>query len=77
MSYLGFLMANLGRKPVRTWLTFLSIVVCFLLFGLLRTVGTTFTEPPNLSGVERLVVAPKYSIIDPLADQPHERPRQC
>ena len=66
MSYLGFLMANLGRKPVRTWLTFLSIVVCFLLFGLLRTVGTTFTEPPSLSGVERLVVAPKYSIIHPL-----------
>lgn len=66
MTRLNFLMANLSRKPVRTWLTFLSIVVCFLLFGLLRSVGTAFTTPPNLSGVERLMVAPKYSIIDPL-----------
>lgn len=66
MTRFGFLIANLSRKPVRTWLTFLSIVVCFLLFGLLRSVGTAFTAPPNLSGVERLVIAPKYSIIDPL-----------
>lgn len=66
MTRLGFLIANLGRKPVRTWLTFLSIVVCFLLFGLLRSVGTAFTAPPSFSGVERLVVSPKYSIIDPL-----------
>lgn len=66
MTRFGFLIANLGRKPVRTWLTFLSIVVCFLLFGLLRSVGTAFSAPPNLSGVERLVVSPKFSIIDPL-----------
>lgn len=66
MTRLGFLFANLGRKPMRTWLTFLSIVVCFLLFGLLRSVGTAFTAPPSFSGVERLVVSPKYSIIDPL-----------
>ena len=66
MTRFGFLIANLGRKPVRTWLTFLSIVVCFLLFGLLRSVGTAFTSPPSLSGVERLVISPKYSIIDPL-----------
>ncbi len=66
MTSFGFLLANLGRKPVRTWLTFFCIIVCFLLFGLLRSVGTAFTAPPNLSGVERLVVSPKYSIIDPL-----------
>ncbi len=66
MTRLGFLIANLGRKPVRTWLTFLSIVVCFLLFGLLRSVGTAFTSPPSLSGIDRLVVSPKYSMIDPL-----------
>jgi len=66
MSYLGLLFANLGRKKVRTWLTFLSIVVCFLLFGLLRTVGGMFSGPVNLAGVDRLVVSPKYSIIDPL-----------
>ena len=66
MSYMQFLFANLGRKKVRTWLTFLSIVVCFLLFGLLRTVSVMFTAPANLSGVDRLVVSPKYSIIDPL-----------
>lgn len=66
MTSFGFILANLRRKPVRTWLTFFCIVVCFLLFGLLRSVGIAFTAPPNLSGVERLVVTPKYSIIDPL-----------
>ena len=66
MTSLGFLFANLGRKPVRTWLTFLSIVVCFLLFGFLRSVGTAFSAPPSFSGVDRLVVSPKYSVIDPL-----------
>ena len=66
MSYFGFLFSNLGRKKVRTWLTFLSIVVCFLLFGLLRSVGGMFSAPDSLTGVDRLVVSPKYSIIDPL-----------
>ena len=67
MSYFGFLFANLGRKKVRTWLTFLSIVVCFLLFGLLRTVGGMFSGPVSLAGADRLVVSPKYSMVtDPL-----------
>ncbi len=66
MNYFQFLIANLGRKPVRTWLTFLSLVVCFVLFGLLRSVDSAFTGPSTLSGVDRLVVSPKYSIIDPL-----------
>ena len=69
MKYLGLIWAALYRKPVRSALTFGSIFVAFLLFGVLQSVSVALTEGPELTGVDRLVVAPKYSIIDdiPLA----------
>ena len=68
MSRLGFMWANLFRRPVRTWLTLVSVLIAFLLFVLLRTVSQSFSEGGNFGepGIDRLVVSPKYSIIDPL-----------
>lgn len=68
MSRLGFMWANLFRRPVRTWLTLVSVMIAFLLFVLLRTVSHSFSEGGGFGepGIDRLMVSPKYSIIDPL-----------
>ena len=67
MSTAGLVWSNLFRRKLRTVLTLFSVLVAFLLFALLRTAtdafsGGGFSQP----GIDRLVVAPKYSIIEPL-----------
>ncbi len=64
MKYVSLVWAGLFRKPVRSFLTIASIVIAFLLFGLLQSVTVSFTSGIIISGADRLVVAPKYSIID-------------
>jgi putative ABC transport system permease protein len=66
MYYLYFIMKNLGRKKVRTILTCLSIVIAFLLFGLLRTLGSAFDQGANIAGEDRLATVNKISLIQPL-----------
>ena len=67
MSNFRLVWANLHRHPTRTYLTLLSVLVAFLLFGLLRTLAIWFGAGPGESAsVERLVVTGKYSIIDML-----------
>ena len=68
MSALGLTWANLQRRPVRTYLTLFSVLVAFLLFTVLRTLAAWFQggAAEDISGVDRLVVTAKYSIIDPL-----------
>jgi putative ABC transport system permease protein len=65
-KYLPLLWANLRRKPLRTGLTFGSILIAFLLFGLLRTVNLALTGGAELAGVDRLVTMHKVSLIVPL-----------
>ena len=67
MSTAGLIWSNLFRRKLRTVLTLFSVLVAFLLFALLRTAtdafsGGGFSQP----GIDRLVAAPKYSIIEPL-----------
>jgi putative ABC transport system permease protein len=63
MKYLPLFFANLGRKPVRTTLTVASIVVAFLLFGLLKTMEGALTLAADLAGVDRLATMHKVSMI--------------
>ncbi len=49
MKYLPLIWAGLWRKPARTLLTFLSIVVAFLLFGMLRGVDSAFDRASSAS----------------------------
>lgn len=65
-KYLPLLWANLRRKPLRTGLTLASIIVAFLLFGLMQTFRSALTGSPELAGVDRLVTMSKVSIIQPL-----------
>jgi putative ABC transport system permease protein len=66
MSTFSLVWASLFRHRIRTVLTILSVVVAFLLFGLLRSIADAFTVGVDVAGVDRLIVSPKYSIIDPL-----------
>ena len=64
MKYVGLIWAGIFRKPVRSLLTMASIVIAFLLFGILQSVTVSFNSGIILAEADRLVVAPKYSIID-------------
>jgi len=63
MKYLPLVWATLWRKKVRTIFTLLSIVIAFLLFGMLETVDYAFAHPDGgVSGADRLITVNKYSI---------------
>ena len=66
MSHASLIWSSLFRRRVRTTLTLLSVIVAFLLFGLLRSIASAFDAGIDVVGVDRLVVQPKYSIVDPL-----------
>jgi len=66
MKYIYFVWKNLGRKKIRTVLTILSIMIAFLLFGLLRTMGSAFEMGAELAGEDRLISIHKISLIQPL-----------
>lgn len=63
LKFLPLFFANLRRKPVRTSLTVASIVVAFLLFGLLKTMEGALTLAADLAGVDRLATMHKMSLI--------------
>ena len=66
MKYLPLIWAGLTRKKLRTALTLLSIVVAFLLFGLLQGVNTAFSHGVEGAHLDRLVVQGKISMTDQL-----------
>jgi putative ABC transport system permease protein len=63
MKYLPLIWATLWRKKTRTLFTLLSIVVAFLLFGMLETVDYAFSHVGGgASGADKLITINKYSI---------------
>ncbi|AWV06229.1 ABC transporter permease [Marilutibacter maris] len=62
MKYLHLIWAALFRSKTRTVLTLLSVVVAFLLFGMLDSVRVAFNAGTNVAGYDRLVVASRLSI---------------
>jgi putative ABC transport system permease protein len=66
MLSLQFILANLRRTPVRAGLTMLTVVVAFILFGLLLSLERVFNVGIKIEGADRLVVANKSSIMQPL-----------
>ena len=66
MRYLPLLWAGLFRRKTRTILTLLSIVVAFLLFGMLQAVQIAFESGADAADDKRLLTTARYSIIDPL-----------
>jgi len=62
----GFVIANLFRKKTRTSLTLLSVIMAFLLFGLLQSVNHIFDAGPNFLGATRLMTQARVSFTSPL-----------
>lgn len=62
MKYFPLVWATLWRKKTRTVLTLLSIVVAFLLYGMLETVDYALGHPSSPTGADKLVTTNKYSI---------------
>src|SRR5262252_7330753 len=66
MTRSGFVVANLFRKRTRTILTLLSVIMAFLLFGLLPSVTTIFNAGADFVGATRLFVRARVSFTSPL-----------
>lgn len=63
MKFLYLVYSSLKRKKLRTVLTFLSVFVAFLLFGLLCTIKEAFAGGGNAPGIDRLIVRHRISLI--------------
>lgn len=62
MKYLHLVWASLFRRKTRTVLTLFSIVVAFILFGLLNALVIAFNRGVELAGADRLITQGKYSL---------------
>jgi len=66
VKFWPLLWSNLRRRKARTFFTFLSIVVAFVLFAFLAAVKVAFRAGVDVAGADRLFTTHKVSIIQPL-----------
>jgi putative ABC transport system permease protein len=64
VKYFMLIWAGLWRKKVRTTFTMLSIIVAFLLFGLLQGINKGFDNVVANLNVNRLFTSNKYSMVE-------------
>ena len=68
MRYLPLVWAGLVRRPVRSLLTFLSIMVAFILFALLGGISAGLAHVREVSRLDRLYTMPRFGAPLPYAD---------
>lgn len=61
-------LANLRRRPARTAFTLGSILIAFLMYGLLGALGHAFSAGAQIAGVDRLLTIHKVSLVQPLPE---------
>jgi putative ABC transport system permease protein len=66
VKFLPLILANLGRKKVRTLLTLGSFAVALFLFGLLVAIRGAFNQGVDVAGKDRLMIINRTSLIQPL-----------
>ena len=66
IKLLPLVFANLGRKKTRTTLTLLSLMMAFMLFGLLQSVSALFSSGADMVGTQRLITQARVSFTTPL-----------
>jgi len=66
VKHLPLLRAALLRRKARTLLTLASVVIAFVLFGLLQAVQVAFESGVDAADARRLLTTARYSIIEPL-----------
>jgi putative ABC transport system permease protein len=75
MSWLTFVWANLTRRKLRLVFTLLSIILAFLMFGMLDALRTSMSQAVNLTGADRLITLSKVSIVDSFPISHYEKTR--
>jgi putative ABC transport system permease protein len=66
MKFLHIVWRNLMRRKIRTFITIMTIMVAFLLFGGLMAIRAAFSMGVDVAGADRLMMIHKVSIIQPL-----------
>jgi putative ABC transport system permease protein len=69
MKFWHLVWSNLKRKKLRTALTLFSIVIAFVLFGLLAAIKQAIAGGVSLEGANRLIVRHRVSIIQLLPEK--------
>lgn len=76
IRFVPLVFSNLRRRPLRTGFTLGSIVVAFLMFGVLGAMTRAFSAGAELAGADRLLVVHKVSLVQPLPESYRQRIRQ-
>jgi putative ABC transport system permease protein len=66
MTRTSFVIANLFRKRTRTVLTLLSVIMAFVLFGLLQSVNSLFNSGADFVGATRIITQARVSFTQAL-----------
>ncbi len=74
-AWLSLVWANLMRRKLRLIFTLASIVVAFLMFGLLEALRGSLAGTVSLAGADRLLTMNKISMIQPLPKSYLEKTR--
>ena len=70
MKYFPLIWAGLWRKRTRTTFTLLSVVVAFMLFGLLQGVNSAFSRGVEGATLDRLYVQNRVTFTESLPASP-------
>jgi putative ABC transport system permease protein len=73
--WLPLVWANMKRRKLRFVFTFISIMLAFLMFGLLDALRTSLSQAVNLAGADRLMLMSKVNITVPLPRAHYEKVR--
>ena len=73
--WLPIVWANLKRRKLRLVFTFISILLAFLMFGMLDALRTSLAGVVNVVGADRLLVQSKVNMIVPLPRAHYEKIR--
>ena len=75
MKFLHIVWRNLMRRKIRTFITIMTIMVAFVLFGGLMAIRAAFSMGVDVAGADRLMMIHKVSIIQSLPRSYGERIR--
>src|SRR5688572_4577369 len=75
LRWLPIVWANLKRRKLRLVFTFISILLAFLMFGMLDALRTSLAGVVNVVGADRLLVQSKVNMIMPLPRAHYEKIR--
>jgi putative ABC transport system permease protein len=73
--WLPLVWANLKRRKLRFAFTFISILLAFLMFGMLDALRTSLSQAINLAGADRLMLMSKVNITVSLPRSHYEKVR--